>query len=107
MGTIKFSVPDDLEEEFRRAAMERFGHERGSISRAGVEALKTWTVHYEEGVDERVAMGHPSAVDLLDGIAADTDLAERAESGVEIKDEIGRRRADAYERDRDAGSDGR
>lgn len=42
MGTIKFDVPEEVETRFREWAMKRFGHKRGSIGKAGEEALAAW-----------------------------------------------------------------
>lgn len=49
MGTLKFDVPDDIEERFREWAMKRFGHKRGSIGKAGEEAVSAWVA--EQDVD--------------------------------------------------------
>lgn len=51
MGTIKFDVPDEVEERFREWAMNRFGHKRGSIGKAGVEALSVWVAEQDHDLD--------------------------------------------------------
>lgn len=42
MGSITFTVPDAVEEQFRQRAMERFGHKQGSIGKARTEAISAW-----------------------------------------------------------------
>jgi hypothetical protein len=39
---LKIHLSDDLNERFRKAAMEAFGYGRGSISKAAEEALLQW-----------------------------------------------------------------
>ncbi|MFB6158129.1 MAG: hypothetical protein ABEJ95_00530 [Candidatus Nanohalobium sp.] len=84
MGTIKVSVPDENEERFRKAAMNVFGHKRGSISKAAEEAMEEWAdKNLEEGLDLSGGLG-----DFLSEKSADTD-----KSAVELQEELG----DAYE----------
>ena len=42
MGRIIFTLPDDLEKEFRAEVARRFGARKGSISKALKEAVKLW-----------------------------------------------------------------
>ena len=44
MGEIKIVLPNELEHLFRKAAMKRFGYQKGAISKAAVHAIKSW--HY-------------------------------------------------------------
>lgn len=84
MGTIKITVPDDKEEKFRKAAMEVFGHKRGSISKAGTKALAEWAERMsEEDINSSDGLGS-----FLHGKLSDTD-----KSAVELQEEIG----EAYE----------
>lgn len=71
MGTIKFDVPDELEERFRERAMQRFGHKRGSLGKAGEEAVSAWVADQDIDLDlapaqnpirsKRGALGHVDA----------------------------------------------
>jgi len=42
MGEIRGVVSEEVEEKFRRLAMERFGYGKGSLSKALEEALSHW-----------------------------------------------------------------
>jgi len=42
MGEVRGVVSDEVEEKFRRLAMEKFGHGKGSLSKALEEALSYW-----------------------------------------------------------------
>ena len=42
MGKITISIPDNLEKELRIKAMKKFGMKKGYLSKAGIEALKSW-----------------------------------------------------------------
>jgi hypothetical protein len=42
MGSLKIYIPDELEQAFRKQAMERFGYGKGSISKAAREAIVLW-----------------------------------------------------------------
>lgn len=52
MGTLEFTIPDEIEEWFRQSAMERFGHRRESIEKAGEEALSIWIA--EQNIDGKI-----------------------------------------------------
>jgi len=77
MGTIKVSLPDDEEEEFRKAAMEKFGHKKGSLSKAAREAFLQWE---EEQEHEDFS---PEIIENMSGLLSHVD----AESGVELEEE--------------------
>ncbi|GAB3030421.1 hypothetical protein [Natronobiforma cellulositropha] len=99
MGQIKFDVPDDIEEDFRRAAMERFGYERGSLTKAGAQALREWAEMQE-------SMGALSVPDSP--VAAISGQLEHVqESSVELQESIGSQLADAYVDGRDSDGDER
>lgn len=55
MGTIKFDVPDEMEDRFREWAMKRFGHKRGSIGKAGAEALSVWVAEQDIDIELKPA----------------------------------------------------
>lgn len=40
MGWIKVLIPDEIEDNFRKIAMEKFGYKRGSISNAIEESIR-------------------------------------------------------------------
>ncbi len=42
MGRMQIVLPDNLEEQLRKKAAEKFGMRKGSISDAVEEALKDW-----------------------------------------------------------------
>lgn len=98
MGQIKFTVPDDVEERFRRQAMERFGHKRGSVGKAGEEALRQWAVQMEDVQVDAIVPADP--VDAIAGMLSDVDR-----DSVSLQESIGERRRRRYEakRDRDEG----
>ncbi len=52
--TLRVSVPDELEERLRKKAMERFGYEKGSISKAVTTAIESWldTVETTEPIQD-------------------------------------------------------
>lgn len=43
MGEMKIKLPDELEIAFRKAAMRRFGYQRGAMSAAAKEAIMQWS----------------------------------------------------------------
>jgi hypothetical protein len=47
MADLKVYIPDDLEQQFKKASMETYGYGRGSISKAATEALQKWTAERE------------------------------------------------------------
>ncbi len=49
---IKGVLPRELEERFRRRAMEKFGHSRGAISKALEAAIRLWLRYDYELTDE-------------------------------------------------------
>lgn len=84
MGTIKVSVPDEKEEKFRKAAMNVFGHKRGSISKAAEKALEEWAEkNREENIDLSGGLG-----DFLRETNIETD-----KTALELQNDIG----EAYE----------
>jgi hypothetical protein len=42
MGRLNITVSDELDEEFRMKAMQKFGAKKGSLSEALEEALRDW-----------------------------------------------------------------
>ncbi|MFB6245533.1 MAG: hypothetical protein ABEJ03_04270 [Candidatus Nanohaloarchaea archaeon] len=84
MGTIKGSVPDEREQPFRRAAMEKFGHKRGSISKALEEAISEWLDRNSE--DERE---FEDPVSVIEGEMSDIE----DKNSVELQEEAYEQRA--------------
>ena len=82
MGTIKVSIPDDEEEKFRKAAMEIFGHKRGSLTKAARKAFGEWSEKVQtEGFSEQVLermQGQLSHVDETSVEVQEKALEERA-----------------------------
>lgn len=42
MGWVRAIVSDELEEKFRKVAMEKFGYKKGSLTKALEEAIKDY-----------------------------------------------------------------
>jgi len=84
VGTIKVSVPDEKEEKFRKAAMDVFGHKRGSISKAAEKAMEEWA---DKMVDENLSRSKGLG-SFLRGKLVGAD-----KSAVELQNGLG----DAYE----------
>ncbi len=42
MGRLDVIIPDDLEKQFRRGVLDKFGAEKGALSKAIIEAMKLW-----------------------------------------------------------------
>ncbi|MCP8307177.1 MAG: hypothetical protein H3Z53_08555 [archaeon] len=49
---IKGSLPKELEEMFRRKAMEKYGYSKGAVSKALEAAIKLWLRYDYESTDE-------------------------------------------------------
>ena len=47
MRSLKVYVDEDLEQRFRRVAMEVYGYGRSSISQAVEDAMRRWLLEYE------------------------------------------------------------
>jgi transposase len=46
-GEIRGFIANDAERKFRELAMKKFGHSKGSLSKALAEALDTWIETHE------------------------------------------------------------
>ena len=42
MGRLDVIIPNDLEKQFRMKVLDRFGAEKGALSKAIGEAMKLW-----------------------------------------------------------------
>lgn len=52
---IKGKIPKELEEMFRKKAMEKYGYSKGAISKALEAAIKLWLMYDYELTDEEEA----------------------------------------------------
>jgi hypothetical protein len=55
MGSIKIIIDDRVEEDFRRAAMRRFGYGKGALSKAAETALADWAKDENEPAGDLAA----------------------------------------------------
>jgi metal-responsive CopG/Arc/MetJ family transcriptional regulator len=53
MMRVTFVLPDDLGKEFRVRVIERYGNEKGALSRAIAEAIRLWIREKEAPVKKR------------------------------------------------------
>ena len=42
MGAITLNLPEDLERQFRRLTLEKYGDKQGRLSKGAKEALSAW-----------------------------------------------------------------
>ncbi len=42
MGRLDVVIPDDLEKQFRRGVLDKYGAEKGALSKAIAEAMRLW-----------------------------------------------------------------
>jgi len=47
LAELKVYLPDELDQRFRKTAMNTYGYGRGSLSKAAVEALSNWCADHE------------------------------------------------------------
>lgn len=52
---IKGSIPKELEEAFRKRAMERYGYSKGAVSKALEAAIRLWLRYDYELMDEEMS----------------------------------------------------
>ena len=61
MGSLKVIIGDEVEKQFRRTAMRRYGYGKGALSEAAEAALSEWSsredteVPLSSGMDDPVA----------------------------------------------------
>ncbi len=53
MGTLKVTIPDDLEREFREEIFKSKGMKKGNISKAVEEAIRLWIDYQRREREER------------------------------------------------------
>lgn len=49
MAKVNIVIPDDVLKELRHAVIERYGGEKGSLSRAVTEAIRLWLKQKDVG----------------------------------------------------------
>jgi len=42
VGRLDVIIPDDLEKQFRMKVLDKFGAEKGALSKATAEAMRLW-----------------------------------------------------------------
>ena len=47
---MKVEVPKEIEEKFRKAAMQVFGYSKGSLSKAAEKAFASWTASIDSAI---------------------------------------------------------
>lgn len=94
MGTIKFDVPDELENRFREWAMKRFGHKRGSLGKAGEEAVSVWVA--EQDIDLEIT---PAQNPILSKRGS---LGHIEASSTDLKHSVGETLLEQHRKKRDA-----
>ncbi len=86
MRELKIYISDELNNLFRRTAMDVFGYGRGSISKAAEEALKQWcerhqgTTEYKGQSENQEKDNVTSSVRVPSNIE-DTKLGTKSQSG--------------------------
>ncbi|MBI2675253.1 MAG: hypothetical protein HYX24_02250 [Candidatus Aenigmarchaeota archaeon] len=71
MGQLKVIISDEAERGFRKASMERFGYQKGSISHAAEIALKSWadsSGSMEEARKMAAGMGISNPIEAIKGM---------------------------------------
>jgi hypothetical protein len=55
LAEMKIYLPEELDERFRKAAMNAYGYGRGSISKAATGAISEWCDKYETAGSARAS----------------------------------------------------
>ncbi len=80
-------MPDEIEKEFRKTAMEVFGYKRGSLSIAAGEALKEWVTRMK-------SVYKMTELEVIeDSVEAIWGMLKASKSGVELQHEASKIRA--------------
>ena len=86
MGELKIHLPEELVKEFKKRSMEAFGYGKGSISKAGEEAIRRWTSE-REGLSREWSTP-PQSIRQFRGILKHVKM-----SSVELQHEASRTRS--------------
>lgn len=85
MGEVKVKLSDEAEAAFRKAAMEKFGYSKGSLSSAAEEAVWGWVA------------ARPKAADVTESLSELRGVLKHVKkSSVELQHEIGEVRRARY-----------
>lgn len=93
MALIKANISEDLETNFRKAAMQTYGYKKGSISHAIENALFEWTSSRKAFSKE--IENTENSIDAMEGILIDVKM-----TSVELQKEALKWRAERYDRHR-------
>jgi len=66
---IKGSIAKEIEEIFRRRAMEKYGYSKGAVSRALEAAIKLW-LRYEYELKEEEGLNNKAFEEVVDELEA-------------------------------------
>jgi len=66
MGSLKVIIGDEVEQQFRRVAMKRYGYGKGALSEAAEAALGEWSSR--EDSDVTMPPGLEDPVAALEGL---------------------------------------
>jgi len=61
--SLRLELDKELEDQFRKKAMEKFGHKKGSIKHASIEAINCWLHQTSKPRKKK-----EDAVALIDGV---------------------------------------
>lgn len=90
MGQIKIVLPDDVEQAFRKAAMEKFMYQKGAVSRAAKMMITKWI--FENCHNEKSNSPiKKDPVGAIEGI-----LKHVKKTSVELQHEVGEHIAGKY-----------
>ncbi len=93
---MKVVITDEVEAQFRQAAMAEFGYSKGALSAAAETIFHTWSSQKqaeEQYRQEAAALGDP--IEAISGI-----LKHVKKTSVELQHEISRRRGERHARHR-------
>lgn len=81
MAEMKIYLPEELDQRFRKAAMNAYGYGRGSISKAATDAISEWCSKHERMLDvdsEKIGSTRASGVETTDVKSQAEDDVDRA-----------------------------
>jgi hypothetical protein len=86
MGSMKVIIGDEVEKQFRRIAMSRYGYAKGALSQAAEAALSEWSSR--EATEVAMPAGLEDPVGAIEGL-----LKHVGATSVELQHEASRIRA--------------
>ena len=84
MAVVKVHISDETEQQFRKAAMQKYGYKKGSLSEAAESALSEWSVH--QGMFSKEMRDIKNPVAEMKGM-----LKHVKKTSVQLQHEIGQR----------------